>query len=148
MDFAIPVDQNENKRMRKDWQILGLYQRIKNAGEHEGDYSTKSNFCSWNGSQRLGKGTNRVHPDYRIVENGQNTETNPEDLRKLAVTHILLKEKTTSQRWNEKKLVNSEIIKLNPNSLSIRTALSSGFLLNYLKNIKVQNELQKRTNLL
>ena len=32
------------------------------------------------------KRTNRGHPDYFIIENGQNTEKSPGDLRRLTVT--------------------------------------------------------------
>ena len=40
------------------------------------------------------------HPNDSIIENGQNNEKNPGDLRRLAVTQIPVK--TISSRWCEK----------------------------------------------
>ena len=36
--------------------------------------------------------TSRDHPNYSIIENGQNTEKSPEDLRRLAVTQTPVKD--------------------------------------------------------
>ena len=66
--------------------------------EHEGDGDTNYNWCSWNNSQKIGKGTGRFedkrtsgdHPDYSIIKIGQNTEKSPGDLRKLAVSQTLV----------------------------------------------------------
>ena len=37
------------------------------------------------------KRTSGDYPNYSIIENGQNTEKRPEDLRKLAITHTPVK---------------------------------------------------------
>ena len=63
--------------------------------EHESDGDTNCNWCTWNDHQRLGKGAegvrnvrmSRDHPNYNIIEIGQNIEKSPGDLRRLAVTH-------------------------------------------------------------
>ena len=47
--------QNEIKRKWKDRHILGPCERTKKTVEHEGDSDTNSSWCTWNGSQRLGK---------------------------------------------------------------------------------------------
>ena len=49
---------------------------------------------NWYSHRRINKGTGEIgnkrtsgdHPNYYIIENGQNTEKSPEDLRRLAVT--------------------------------------------------------------
>ena len=58
---------------------------------HEDDSAINCNWCTWNGPQKLGKGTGRLktsgdHPNYSFVETGQNTEKSPGDLRKLTVS--------------------------------------------------------------
>ena len=62
--------------------------------ERKGDGDTTCNWGTWNNPQRLNEGTRRPghkrtigdHPDYSIIEFGQNTEKSPGDLSRLAVT--------------------------------------------------------------
>ena len=62
--------------------------------EHEGDSKTNCNLCAWYSHQRIDKGAGRLgnkrtsedYPDYSIIKIGQNTEKNPGDFRRLAVT--------------------------------------------------------------
>ena len=62
--------------------------------EPERDGVTNCIWCSWYNHQRIGtktgkfgnKRTNGDHPNYSIIEIGQNAEKSPGDLRKLAVT--------------------------------------------------------------
>ena len=69
-------------------------------GHGEGD--TSCNWCTWNDSQRIGKGTGRLRnpktsrdpSDYSITKIGQNTELSPGDLKRLNVTQT--PEKKTS----------------------------------------------------
>ena len=76
---------SENQRKRDDKQLLEPCQRTKKAVEPEGEGDTNCNWCSWNGSQRLGKGSGRVgnrrmsrdHPNYCIVKITQNTSKSP-----------------------------------------------------------------------
>ena len=46
MDFAVPTHQSENKRKRKDSQILGSSQRTEKAVEHESDGDTNNSWCA------------------------------------------------------------------------------------------------------
>ena len=68
--------------------------------EHESDVYTNCNWCSWYSHQKINKGTgglenkrtNGDHPNYYTIEIGQNTEKSPGNLRRLAVTEILVKD--------------------------------------------------------
>ena len=59
--------------------------------KHEGDNCT--NWCFWYSNERIIKGTgglgswrmSGVYPNYSTIENGQNTEKSPGDLRGIAV---------------------------------------------------------------
>ena len=61
--------------------------------EH-GDAYTNRDWCVWNSHQRIIKGTgghggwrtSGDHPNYNIIENGQDTEKSHEDLRRFAIT--------------------------------------------------------------
>ena len=61
--------------------------------EEAGDNYTNCNWCVWNGHKRITQGSGGLgswwmsgnHPNYYIIENGQNTEKSPGDLRSLAV---------------------------------------------------------------
>ena len=62
--------------------------------EHESDVYTNYNWCSWYIHRRIIKGTGGLenkrtsgdHPNYYIIETGQNNEKSSGDLRRLAVT--------------------------------------------------------------
>ena len=62
--------------------------------EYEGDNYTNCDWCFWYSNLRIIKKTGRLgiwrtsgdHPNYSIIENGQNTEESPRDLRRLAIT--------------------------------------------------------------
>ena len=67
--------------------------------EHEGDNCTNRDWCFWYSNKRISKGTggprgwrtSRNHPNYSIIENGQNTEKCPGDLKRLSVTKTPVK---------------------------------------------------------
>ena len=44
-----------------------------------------------------------VHPNYYIIENGQNTEKSPGDLRRLAVTQTPVKDHRLTLMWKTLK---------------------------------------------
>ncbi len=56
--------------------------------EHEGNNNTNCDWCFWHGNKRIIKGPGGFgiwrprgdHPNYYIIENGQNTEKTPGDL--------------------------------------------------------------------
>ena len=66
---------------------------------HERDGDTSYNWCTWNNSLKIRKGTGRfgnnmisgVHFEYIFIKISQNTEKSPEVLRRLAVTQIPVK---------------------------------------------------------
>ena len=68
--------------------------------EHEGDNYTNCDRCFCYSNYRIikrigGLGTWRTsgdHPNYSIIENGQNTEKSPGDLRRLAVAQTPVKD--------------------------------------------------------
>ena len=67
--------------------------------EHESDDYISCNWCSWYSHQSINKETGRLgnkrtrgdHLFYYIIENGQNTEKCPGDLRRLVVTQTSMK---------------------------------------------------------
>ena len=68
--------------------------------EYESENYTNRDWYFWHSHQRIMKGTggfgNKTtsgdHPNYYIIENGQNTEKNPGNLRRFAVTQTLVKD--------------------------------------------------------
>ena len=68
--------------------------------EHEGDNYTKCDWYFWYNNKRIIKETgglgswrtSRDYPNYSIIENGQNNEKSPGDLRRLAVTQTPVKD--------------------------------------------------------
>ena len=83
--------------------------------EHESDGDTNCNWCSWYSHQRIatrigGFGNSRTsgdHPNYCIIELGQNTEKSPENLRRLAVTQIPVRNHQLTLVWKTQKEVNN-----------------------------------------
>ena len=68
--------------------------------EYEVDNYTSCDWCFCYSHQNIIKGTGGLggrrtsadHPDYNIIENRQNTEKSPGDLRRLAVTQTPVKD--------------------------------------------------------
>ena len=68
--------------------------------EHDGDTYTNFDWCFCYSNYRITKGTGGLggrrmsghHPNYYIIEIGQNTEKSPGDLRELAVTQNPVKD--------------------------------------------------------
>ena len=95
VDFAVPVDHRiKLKECEKNDKYLDLAKELKKTTEHEGDNYTNRNSSFWYIHQRIIKGTGRFggkrmsrdHPNYNIIENGQNTEKRPGDLRRFAIS--------------------------------------------------------------
>ena len=86
--------REEIKEKEKRDKYKDLAKELKTAVEHKRNSDTNSNWCTWNGPERFGKGagsvenrkTSRDHPNYDRVNTGQNTEKSPGDLRRLAAT--------------------------------------------------------------
>ena len=94
MDFAHRVKIEESEKRDK---YLDLARELKKNMEYDGD--TNCGWCAWNNSQKIAKErgrlgnkkTSRDHQEYSITKIGQNTENtekSPEDLKRLVVTQI------------------------------------------------------------
>ena len=65
--------------------------------EHESDSDTNCTWCARYSHQRIGTGAGRLgnksmrgdHPNYNIIEIGQNTEKSPGDLKRLIVAVVI-----------------------------------------------------------
>ena len=83
--------------------------------EHENNGDINYDKCTWNGPQRLGKGTGRVgnqrtnrdNPNKSITKIGQNTEKSSEDLRRLVVTQTPVKDHQLTLVWKTRKEYNN-----------------------------------------
>ena len=95
------------KECEKKDKYLDLAKESKKELEGEGDDYISCNWCVWNNNERLTKGigglggwwTSGDHPHYYIIENGQNTEKSPGDLRSLAVTQSPVKNHQLTLMW-------------------------------------------------
>ena len=93
--------------MKQEISAYTLLENWKKTMEHEGDCDTNFDRCFWYSHQKIGKETRGLgnkstsgdHPNYSIIEIGQNIEKNPEDLRRLAVTQTPVED---HQPWCEK----------------------------------------------
>ena len=95
VDFAVSTDHRiKLKECENKDKYLDLAWELKKTMEHEGDNYTNRDWCFWYSHQRIIKGTgglgnkrtNGNHSNDSIIENGQNIEKSPGDLRRLAVT--------------------------------------------------------------
>ena len=105
MDFTVPADHRiKLKESEKGDKYLDL-------SEHKGDNYTNRYWCSLYNHQKIIKGigglggrrTSEGHPNYNIIEDGQNTEKSPGDLRRLADTQTLVKNHQLKLMWKTLK---------------------------------------------
>ena len=95
------------KESEKKNKNLNLPRELKKIMELEGDNYTNRDLRFWYSYQRIikgtgglgGKRTSRDHPNYNIIENGQNNEKSPGDLRRLAVTQTPVKDRPLKLMW-------------------------------------------------
>ena len=109
VDFAVPADHRiKLKECEKKNKYLDLARKLKKKTvEHAGDNYTNCNWCVWNSNWRITKGTGGLrswwtsgdHPNDMIIENGQNSEKSPGDLRRLAVTQTPVKNHQLTLMW-------------------------------------------------
>ena len=101
VDFTVPADHRiKLKENEKKDKYFNLARKLEKTGKYESDNYTNCNWRSWYSHQRLIKGTGGFgnkrmsgdHLKYYIIENGQNTEKSPGDLRRLAVTQTTVKD--------------------------------------------------------
>ena len=98
------------KKMKRRISTRTLLQWKKTV-EHESNNHTNCDWYFWYSHQRIIKGTGGLgnkrtsgdHPNDSIIENGQNTEKSPVDLRKLAVTQTPVKDHQLTLMWKTVK---------------------------------------------
>ena len=79
--------------------------------EHEGDNYANDKWCFWYSHQKIIKGTGWLgnkttggdSPNYYIIENDQNPEKSPRDLRRLAITQTPVKNYPLKLMWKTLK---------------------------------------------
>ena len=114
MNFAVPAD-HRIKLKEREKKYLDFARELKKTIENEGDDYTNRDWCFWYSHQRFIEKTGRLggwrtsgdHPNYSIIENGQNTEKSSGDLRRLAVTQTPVKDHQLMLMW---KTLMSKII--------------------------------------
>ena len=101
MDFAVPVDHRiKLKESEKKDECLDLARELKKLWNMKvtiipiviGTFGSHQRLIKRTG----GLGNKRMsgdHPNYNIIENGQNTEKSPGDFRRLAVTQTPMKDR-------------------------------------------------------
>ena len=102
MDFTVQADHKiKLKKCEKKDKYFDLTRELKKKTMgHESDDCTNCEWCFWHGNKRIIKGPGRLgswwtsgdHPNDSIIEDGQNTEKSPGDLRRLAVTQSQVKD--------------------------------------------------------
>ena len=102
--------RNKTERMWKEGYVLGPFEGMEKNMELEGDNYTNGDWCVWHSHQRIINGTGGLrnkrsgdHPNYCIIENGQNTEKSPGDLWRLAVTQTPVKNYQLKLMWKTLK---------------------------------------------
>ena len=86
MDFTVSADHRKRlKESEKKYKYRDLARELKKTVEHERNNYTYRDWCFLYSHQRIIKGTRRLgnektsgdHPNYYIIENGQNTGKRP-----------------------------------------------------------------------
>ena len=99
-EFVVSTDHTIIlKASEKKDKYLDLPREVKKAEEHESNDCANCDWCVRHSNERIIKGpgglgnwrTGGDYPNDTIVEDGQNTETSPGDLRRLAVIQIPVK---------------------------------------------------------
>ena len=101
--------------------------------ENRGDSYTNRDWCFRYRNQRIIKGTgvfgswktSGYHLNYSIIENRQNTEMTPEDLRRLAVTQTPIKNHQLKLMWKTQGVNNNTTPNNNNNGMVLIFELKS-----------------------
>ena len=99
------VKMKESERKIRTWTLLGK------TVEYESHDDTNCDSYSWYSHQRIctrsgGLGNKKIrgdHPNYWIIEIGQNTEKSPVNLRRLAVTQTPVRNYQLTLVWKARK---------------------------------------------
>ena len=94
LNRGLYLSRRGKKESEKKNKYLYIARELKKTMEHEVDGDTSCVWCTWNDSQRIGKGTGELenkktkgdYLDDKIIEIDLNTEKSPGDSRRLAVT--------------------------------------------------------------
>ena len=105
VDYTIPADHSI--KLKESEKYIDLARELNKTMEHEGDDFTNCNWRARYSQQRIGSGTGGLrnkrtsgdHPNYCIIEIGQNTEKSPGDLRRLTVIQAPLKDNQLKLVW-------------------------------------------------
>ena len=106
MDFAVPADQRVKlKESEQKDKYLYLTRGLKNLWNMNEVY-INCRWCFCYSHQRINKGTgghgnkkSGDHPNYCMIEIGLNTEKDPKNLRRLAVTQTPVKDHQLTLMW-------------------------------------------------
>ena len=100
VNFVVLADHRVKlKECEKKDEYLDLARELKKTMEHKSENYANRDWCSWNSKQRIIKETGGLgswrtsgdHLNNSIIDNGQNTEKSPGDLRRLAVSQTPVK---------------------------------------------------------
>ena len=110
VDFAVPADHKiKLKEYEKKYKYLDLTKELKKLWNMKvtiipiviGAFGTVTKgLLKGLENKRMGGD----HPNYYIIENGQNTEKSPGDLRRLAITQIPMKNQQLKLMWKTLKV--------------------------------------------
>ena len=112
VDFAVSPDLRVKlKESEKKDKYLDLTGNLKKTVGHESNLYTNRNWFFWHSHRRIDKGTGGLenkrssgdHPNYCIMEIGQNTEKGLGDTRRLAVTQTPVKDHQLTLIWKTRK---------------------------------------------
>ena len=109
VDFAVLADHSENQSKQKERQFLNLAREVKKGMEDESDGDNNWNWCTRSDPQNFGKGLEEMKiggraetiqtTAFSITANGQNTETRPWNLSRLAVIQTPGKDYQLTLMW-------------------------------------------------
>ena len=107
-EMIVPTVIGAFGTITKGLLLLDFARGLKKTMEHEGNNCINPNWCFWNSNKRIitgtgglgGWGTSGDHPNYNTIENNQNIEKSPGDLRKLALTQASVKDYHLKLIWN------------------------------------------------
>ena len=115
VDFAVPADYRVKPKEseKRDMYVHLTRELKKNPTEHESDSSNNWNLRAWYSHQRIStwngelenKRKSADHPNYSVIEVGQNTEKSPGNLWRLAVNETLLENHQLTLVWKSLKVV-------------------------------------------
>ena len=113
-NFTVPTYHRVKLKesVKKD-KYLNLARELKKTRKHESDGDTNCYWCARYSHQRIDTGTGGLgnrrtrgdHPNYSIVEIGQNTKKSPGDLRRLTVTQTPMSNDQLTLVWKTLKWV-------------------------------------------